>query len=114
MRTLAFVALTGSAVADILQELSVALGTKLSTRMVIRISGATLTKINQAVEFRLVTKAGSTGLVNLTKIVPFAGGLVGGGFDALMTRGIGAAAKMVITKVEADEPPQGLEIFATA
>jgi uncharacterized protein (DUF697 family) len=100
VRTLAFLSLTGSAGVNILQEFSISLGTKLSTQMISKISGATLVKINQAVGFRLVTKAGQTGLVNLTKIVPFIGGIVGGGFDAVVTRGIGAAAKEIFKPLE--------------
>ena len=103
VRTLAFLCLAGSGVANILEEFGVNLGTKLTTRMIMQISGATLTKINQAVGFRLVTKAGTTGLVNLSKVVPFIGGIVGGGFDAFVTRGIGAVAKNVFQLVEGDE-----------
>ena len=95
VRTMAFICLTGSTAATILQEFGISLGTKLSTRLIMQISGATLVKINQAVGFRLVTKAGNLGLINLTKIVPIVGGLVGGAFDATVTRGIGAVAKNV-------------------
>jgi hypothetical protein len=102
VRTLAFLCLAGSGVANVLQEFGVNLGTRLTTRMIMQISGTTLTKINEAVGFRLVTKAGTTGLVNLTKVVPFIGGLVGGGFDAFVTRGIGAVAKEVFQLVEDD------------
>ena len=60
-----------------------------------KIAGATLVRINQAVGFRLVTKAGSTGIVNLGKAVPFLGGIIGGTFDAITTKAIGTAAKTV-------------------
>jgi hypothetical protein len=99
VRTLAFLCLAGNSGATILQEIGVGLGTKLTTRMIMQISTATLTKINQAVGFRLLAKAGSAGLVNLTKVVPLVGGLVGGGFDAAITRGIGAAAKRTFAPV---------------
>ena len=49
-------------------------------------------RINGAVGTRLVTKAGSTGLVNLTKVVPILGGIVGGGASAISTRLIGRTA----------------------
>jgi hypothetical protein len=83
------------AAATIPQEFSVSLGTKLSTHPITEISSASLVKINQAVGFRLVTKAGTTGLINLTKVVSIIGGLVGGAVDAMATRAIGAAAKQV-------------------
>jgi hypothetical protein len=99
VRTLSFLCLAGSSGATILQDIGVGLGTTLTSRMIMQISGATLTKINQAVGFRLVTKTGASGLVNLGKVVPFVGGLVGGGFDAAVTRGIGAAAKRTFVSI---------------
>jgi uncharacterized protein (DUF697 family) len=118
VRAMAFVCLTGNAAARILQEFGISLGTKLSTHLITRISCATLVRINQAVGFRLVTKAGTTGLINLTKLVPIAGGLVGGALDATVTRGIGAVAKKAFKPVDDNtstnptvmpepEPPSG-------
>ncbi len=105
VRTLAYICLTGSGSATLLQEFSVSLGTKLTTQMIMKISGATLTKINQAVGFRLITKAGSTGLINLTKLVPFLGGVVGGTFDGVVTKGIGGVAKQSFPMIEHMEEP---------
>jgi len=102
VRTMAFICITGSAAATILQEFGIGLGTKLSARLIMQISGATLAKINQAVGFRLVTKAGTTGLINLTKVVPIVGGIVGGAFDASVTRGIGALAKKIFKPLDDD------------
>ena len=62
-----------------------------------KISGATLTRINQAVGFRLITKFGQTGIINLGKMVPLAGGVIGGGFDLVTTKIIAQnALKMFI------------------
>ncbi len=47
---------------------------------------------NKAVGFRLVTKAGTTGLVNLTKAVPVVGGFVGGTFDYVAVCAVGRYA----------------------
>jgi len=105
VRTLAFLSLTGSSAATVLQEFSVKLGTKLTTQMISKVSGATLIRINQAVGFRLITKAGQTGLINLTKLVPFVGGVIGGSFDAVVTRGIGAVAKENFPLLAAGEVP---------
>jgi hypothetical protein len=43
--------------------------------------GATISRINQAVGFRLLTKFGETGVVNLGKAVPILGGIIGGAVD---------------------------------
>jgi len=103
VRTLVYVCLVGSGAADLLQEFSVELGRKLATGLIMKIPGKTLTKINQAVGFKLVTKAGASGLVNLTRVVPFIGGLVGGGFDAFLTRGIGTSAKLTFKAIHPDD-----------
>ena len=63
--------------------------------MIFRISGEVRKRINRAVGFRLVTKAGTRGVVNLVKVVPLVGGLVGGALYAAATKVIGATAKQV-------------------
>ena len=52
-----------------------------------------LTKINQAVGFRLFTKFGQKGLVNIHKAIPVLGSIVGGTVDAMSTYAIAKAAK---------------------
>jgi EcsC protein family len=101
VRTLAFLCLAGRSGTTVLQEIGVGLGTKLTARMIMHISDAALSRINQAIGFKLVTKAGTSGLINLSRVVPLAGGLVGGGFDAVVTRSIGAAAKKTFIPVAA-------------
>jgi uncharacterized protein (DUF697 family) len=48
----------------------------------------------------LLTKAGTSGLINLTKVVPIVGGLVGGAVDATVTRAIGAVARQVFKPLD--------------
>ena len=67
--------------------------------MIFRISGEVLKRINRAVGFRLVTKAGTRGVVNLVKVVPLVGGFVGGALDAVATKVIGRTAKQVFVPV---------------
>jgi EcsC protein family len=113
VRTLAFLCVVGSGAADLLQEVSIGLGTRLSTQLIMKISGKTLTVINQAVGVRLITKAGATGLIGLTRIVPFIGGLIGGGFDAIVTRGIGAAAKMTFQAILPENADDAVALAST-
>jgi uncharacterized protein (DUF697 family) len=93
VRTLVLACLAGDATMEILRDVGVQVGKKAAQIAINKISGAVITKINQAVGFRLLTKAGSTGIVNLTKMVPFLGGVIGGAFDATMTNLIGNAAR---------------------
>jgi EcsC protein family len=95
VRTLVVACLAGSAALDILKGVGINIGTRMTRQMVLRISGEVLKRVNQAVGFRLVTKTGSKGAVNLLKGVPFVGGVVGGTFDAAATKVIGRTAKQV-------------------
>ena len=49
--------------------------------------------MNKAVGFRLVTKFGTKGLINLGKVVLILGGVIGGGLDAFTTNIIRNQAK---------------------
>ena len=54
--------------------------------MVKKIPGTVLTKINQKVGFRFLTKFGENGIINIAKLVPVVGGVIGGGFDLVETK----------------------------
>lgn len=92
VRTLVYMCLCGSAITDILKDIGIQVGTKLTKTAINKISSVTITKINQTVGFRLVTKFGQTGAINLGKAVPFLGGVIGGTVDAIATKTIGKVA----------------------
>ena len=52
-------------------------------------------KINRAVGFKLVTKFGEKGIVNLGKAVPVLGGLISGAVDYAAADTVGNAAKKI-------------------
>ncbi len=56
------------------------------------ITGKMLTKINQAVGFRLVTKFGTKGVINIGKGIPLLGAVVGAVFDGVTTKFVGKKA----------------------
>jgi len=95
VKALVFTCLAGNAAKDILKDVGIVLVNKLAISTIQRISDITLTKINQAVGFRLLTKFGSTGVINLGKAVPIFGGLVGATFDSLTTNTVGNVARDV-------------------
>lgn len=104
VQTLVYACMTGQAVGDVLKGTGIKLGTKVATSSIQKISGATLTRINQAVGFRLITKFGQTGIINLGKMVPLAGGVIGGGFDLVTTKIIAQnALKMFVETVDEGE-----------
>ena len=92
VQTLIYACLAGISVDQILKNFGVQFGTKLTTAMIKKIPGSVLTRINQGVGFRLVTKFGSKGLINLGKAVPVVGGVISGGFDFAETRVIAKRA----------------------
>ncbi len=92
VRTMAYVCLTGSAAADIIKKAGINIGEKITVSAIKKIPGAVLTKINQKVGFRLFTKFGEKGAINLVKLVPVVGGVVGGGIDVVGTKAIAKVA----------------------
>ena len=92
VKTFVYACLVGNAAKDVLKDVGVIFGTKLATGLIKGISGKTLMEINKKVGFRLLTKFGEKGLVNLGKGVPFVGGVIGGTMDALATNTIGGIA----------------------
>lgn len=85
-QTLVYACLAGVAVNEIVKQTGIKVGVKVTTELIKKIPGKTLTSINQKVGFRLVTKFGSKGAVNLGKMVPGVGAVIGGGFDLVETK----------------------------
>ena len=98
VRTIAYACLTGSSAANILKNMGIKISEKMAVNALKRVPGAILIKINQQVGFRLVTKFGQKGLVNVIKMMPLVGGVVGGVFDTGMTLTIGNIAKKVFSE----------------
>lgn len=95
VKSLVYMCLTGNAAAEIGKEIGIKIGTKLTETAIKKISFETIKKINQAVGFRLITKFGSKGVVNLGKAIPLIGGVIGGGVDLASTKTIGKISKKV-------------------
>lgn len=93
VKTMVYMSLCGSASLDILKDVGIKIGTKLSQRMIQSISKEVIFAINKAVGFRLLTKFGTTGVINLGKAVPFVGGIIGGTLDGVSTNTIGNIAR---------------------
>lgn len=93
VKTLVYACLAGNAAKDILKDIGIVVGTKLTTQAIKNISGKTIIAINQKVGFRLFTKFGEKGVVNLGKAVPIVGGIIGGTVDSVATNTIGNIAR---------------------
>lgn len=97
VQTLVYACLAGISIDQILKQAGIKLGNKVVMAMVKKIPGEVLTKINQKVGFRLLTKFGTKGIINMGKAIPVVGGIIGGGFDFAETKVIARRAyKMFI------------------
>lgn len=87
VRTLALASLVGDAtVNEVAKKVGIDLSTRVAKNAIGKIPGQLVLELNKKVGFRLLTKGGSTGVVNLGKAVPMLGGVVGGAFDGTSTR----------------------------
>ena len=62
--------------------------------------------------FRFITKFGEKGVINLGKMVPLAGGVIGGGMDVASTTAIGHSAIKMFIKGEVEKTPMPQEVEA--
>ena len=100
VQTLIYMCLTGTAITDVVKEAGIQVGAKSLTAAIKKIPGTALTKINQKIGFRFITKFGEKGVINLGKMVPVLGGVIGGSVDVATTIVIANnAMKMFINDV---------------
>lgn len=82
VKTCVYVTMVGHSINEILKQV----GTKIATQIVVKkllpkLTRELIVKINRAVGFRLLTKAGSKGVINVSKCLPIIGGIIGGTFN---------------------------------
>jgi uncharacterized protein (DUF697 family) len=99
VRSMVFTCMAGNAMKDILQEIGISAGTRLTQRSINSISEKSLVAINQKVGFALVAKSGGHGIIKLSKVVPLAGGLIGGSIDVIATDLMGRTARKMFLDV---------------
>ena len=101
-RVQSFVLMTllGDTGKSVLRKAGITVANRVALRGVEAIPARLLTEINTRVGMRLVAKAGERGALNLTKAVPVAGGVVGGGIDALYCNAVGRRAHAVFRPEE--------------
>lgn len=113
VQTLVYACLAGISVDQILKKAGVQFGTKFTQAMVKKIPGTVLAKINQKVGFKLLTKGGAKGVINIGKTVPFVGAVIGGGFDFVETKVIANRAYKMFIKGNFDVLSDDDEVIET-
>jgi len=99
VRSVVLLTLLGSAGAVVVLELGVKVGEKTAMAALKTLPGKVLIEINKKVGFRLLTKFGQKGAINLVKFVPLVGGVVGAGVNTAAMRTIGVYAKKNFPKI---------------
>ncbi len=106
-----YLCLLGSQANNVLAQTTSQFTVKFATASLKKLPGTMLTKINQRVGFRLFSKFGEKGLVNLHKAIPVLGGIIGGTVDAFSTYAIAKAAKaLFLNEIIEFEKQEQLEI----
>lgn len=91
-QTFVYACLAGVAINELVKQAGIKFGVKFANGLIKKIPGKVLTKINQKVGFRFITKFGSKGIINLGKLVPGVGAVIGGGLDLVETKAISVRA----------------------
>ena len=82
VKTLLYLCLVGNAAGDVIKQVGIKISGRYTLKKILpKLSREILVKINKAVGFRLVTKGGTKGVINLAKMVPLLGGVVGATFN---------------------------------
>lgn len=92
VQTLVYACLAGVSVMEVAKKAGIKIGRKGLENLIDKIPGKVLIAINHKVGFRMLTKFGETGAINLGKAIPVVGGVIGGGFDFIDTKFIGNRA----------------------
>ncbi len=85
-QTFVYACLAGGAVNNVIKQEGIKFGVKFANGLIKKIPCKVLTKINQKVGFRFVTKFGTRGIVNLGKLIPGVGAVISGGLDLVETK----------------------------
>jgi len=93
IKTMIYVCLLGNAASEILKDIGIIAGKKITHQLIRKISDTSIKSINQALGFKLIAKFGSKGVIKLSKFIPIAGGVIGGTFDTVSTNIIGNMAR---------------------
>ncbi len=93
VRSLILISLLGAGGAAVAADVGITVGNKAALAALKKLPGSVLIAINKKVGYRLMTKFGEKGVINLVKVVPVAGGGVGAAVNVTAMRAIGRYAK---------------------
>jgi len=86
VQTFVYACLAGVSVNELVKKAGVKLGEKMAVKAIKKIPRKALTRINKKVGFKLFTKFGEKGLINLAKMLPIVGAGINGALDYTETK----------------------------
>ena len=95
VRVLILACMLGIGIEEVAKKAGIVVGEKIAIELLKELPGKVLIEINKKVGFRLLTKFGEKGVVNLVKLVPVVGGVVGGALDGANCWAVGRIADRV-------------------
>lgn len=100
IRTLVYSCIAANTVAEVAKDFGLSLSNKLLIKTIEKIPTEVIKRINQAIGFKLLTKFGQKGVINLGKTIPFIGGIINATLDVVATNTIGNIARDTFIKIE--------------
>jgi len=94
------ISLLGAGAAGVVGKVGVDVGGKAAVAALKRLPGQVLYEINKRVGYRLLTKFGTKGSINLVKAVPLVGGGIGAGVNVLAINEIARYSKRTFVALE--------------
>jgi len=99
VKSMVAVSLIGVAGSEALAKIGIEIGGRVGLAALKKLPGSVLTKINQKVGVRLVTKFGEKGLINLWKVIPVVASGIGAGVNFAGMRAIAGYSKSNFTVI---------------
>ncbi len=93
VKALVLACLVGNVAKDVVQEMGIALGTRITQKLIAGYSEKQLMQVERKISFRIFRKATTQGVAKTSKLVPLVGGVIGGAFDVAATSAIAKIAK---------------------
>ncbi len=103
VRTMVLVAIIGDAGREILKKAGVSAAEGVLHEAVKRIPASALREINKTVGFKLIALGSEKGTLSLSKVIPVAGGLIGGILDAVTCIIAGRGAALLFRPAEEEK-----------
>ena len=100
IRTLVYSCIAANSIAEVAKDFGLSLSNKLLIKAIKKIPTEVIKRINQAIGFKLLTKFGQKGVINLGKTIPFIGCIINAAFDVVATNTIGNIARDTFIKIE--------------